>query len=333
MKAHLLFHQDERSISWRFFMAHNLFMVTFQIFIFISFAGPARGGNEDFPWELFLPSINATTSCNSKNLSLCMNVYDCYKNSGYWYSGKCNNVPTNSKILKYIIIDGEMIQYRPNDSIFYKGNIFGNISYNSSWSCYQSPINLSGSGKSYFTASPLVDENLPKLTRQTVVFNISSMERKSIYDFAQDNNGTVSVYYDPEYYYHNYPNGAIWTKSPLKIGTSWSFEYYTTMDKDDEYKIELYYHKGNYSVISKEIVNIEIGTFETFKIYYSYQGERGNSYSLYKEDGHIWYYPKIGIIKADLNIGSYISWPCFSNYKLKYEMTGSNLLKNNLPRE
>ena len=305
--------------------------IIFSFFIF-SFCYPiSLKAQEDFPWEMFLPAITAKPRCDSKNLSLCDTVSDCYYKSGYWYFNKCNSTPTALNSLKYILIDGNLIKYKPNDSISYEGKISGEIKYESSWRCYSSSINISGTGYSYFSSSPIVDAELPSLMRQTIIFKTSTIEQQSIYDFSQDYDGSVSIYYDPEWYYHNFPHGVVWTKSPLKVGESWSFDYHTTMYK--EYDWDLYNHKGNYTVVSKEIVEIKIGKFETFKVYYSYEGQSGNSSTLYKENGYVWYYPKIGIIKADLNIGEYLAWPCFSNYKLKYEMTSSNLLKNNLPRE
>ena len=305
--------------------------IIYSFFIFFFCCPDSLKAQEDFPWEMFLPAITAKPRCDSKNLSLCQTVSACCYNSGYWYFNKCNSSPIASNSLKYILVDGNLIKYKPNDSIYYEGNISGEIKYESSWRCYSSSINISGTGYSYFSSSPIVDAELPSLMRQTIIFKTSTIEQQSIYDFSQDYNGSVSIYYDPEWYYHNFPHGVVWTKSPLKVGESWSFDYETAMFKD--FYGDLYSNKGNYTVISKEIVEIKIGKFETFKVYYSYEGRTSNSSTLYKENGYVWYYPKIGIIKADLNIGQYLAYPCFSNYKLKYEMTSSNLLKNNLPRE
>jgi hypothetical protein len=310
--------------------------------------------NNDFPWEMFLPAITSTSYCSPRNPSKCDNIIECYYNNGYWYNKKCNGAPTTSKILNYLIVDGKIVKYKANDYISYKGNISGNFLFNSgNYQCSSRPVNLQGTGRVNFTTSPIIDQKIPPLIRQTITLNISSVNSSSISDFSQNNEGAVTLYYDPVGYWHNYPNGIIHTASPLKTGLSWSFDYYSYQAKstEDYYYIynpdgsikaivintTLYKHIGNYTVKSKEYIDLDIGKLESYKIQVYYSKTPYIQYIGYDdtsiESGYIWYYPKIGIIKADLTISSYMDYQCFGSYNLKYEMTGSNLLKNNLPRD
>ena len=315
--------------------------------------------NNDFPWEMFLPAITSTSYCSPRNPSKCDNIVDCYYNNGYWYNKKCNDTPTTSKILNYLIVDGKIVKYKANDYISYKGNISGNFQYNlGNGQCGSYPVTSQGTGKASFSNSPIVDEKLPHLVRQTVTLNLSSINTSSISDFSQNNDGAVIVHYDPAGYWHNYPNGIIHTASPLKIGLSWSFDYYSYDQKSTEdviridnpdsrydtiiFNHKMYRHSGNYTVISKEVVVLDVGNFESYKIQVSYDkscvvDSFFNVVSCTEpssnEKGFIWYYPKIGIIKADFTVPGYMDYPCFGDYNLKYEMTGSNLINKNLPRE
>lgn len=311
--------------------------------------------NNDFPWEMFLPAITSTSYCSPRNPSKCDNIVDCYYNNGFWYNKKCNDAPTTSKILNYLIVDGKIVKYKANDYISYKGNISGDFQYNLGNSqCGSYPVNSQGTGKAFFSNSPIVDDKLPHLVRQTVTLSLPSINTSSISDFSQNNDGAVFLHNDPDGYWDNYPAGIIQTASPLKMGLSWSFDYYSYKlkstedvywDYDSDGKIttihinsKIYHHSGKYTVISKDYVNLNVGKFESYKIHVSYSKDCANYYDINcispsDENGFIWYYPKIGIIKADLTIGSFMDYQCYGYYNLKYEMTGSNLIKNNLPRD
>ena len=310
--------------------------------------------SKDFSWEMFLPAITLTSYCSPRNPSKCDNIVDCYYNNGYWYNKKCNDAPTTSKILNYLIVDGKIVKYKANDYISYKGNISGNFQYYlGPYQCGSYPVNSQGTGKVNFTTSPVTDQEIPPLIRQTITLNISSANSSSISDFSQNDDGAVTVHHEPVGGWHNYPNGIIHTASPLKTGLSWKFNYlsYTLKSTEDVYwdydsdgKItaiyinsKLYSHTGIYTVISKEYVDLDVGKFEAYKIQVYYAKIPYFTLNNYDdtsiESGYIWYYPKIGIIKADLTISSYMDYQCFGDYNLKYEMTGSNLINKNLPRE
>ena len=325
-----------------------LFKKTIHSFFIFFFCCPVSlKAQEDFPWEMFLPAITAKPRCDSKNLSLCQTVSDCYYNSGYWYFNKCNSTPIASNSLKYILIDNVLVKYKANDTIFYKGNISGNfLYYNGYGQCIGYPVNLNGDGSTRYSFSPLNGEILASsppfdptdpwwIMRETVNFYINSNSTETIVDFLQEKTGTISVVHDSGTGYHNYPYGVVWTKSPLNIGLSWNFDYPSSITPIESTINFNYYHRGNYKVISKETVFLDIGNFDALKVHFTYERDKvfDCKNCLYKESGYVWYYPKIGIIKADLTVGSFMDGPCFGYYKLKYEMTGSNLLKNNLPRE
>ena len=81
-----------------FGLSRKIINFILQIVFAFSVISPAAANDENFPWEVFLPAIMAQPRCNSKNLSLCNTVLDCYNNSGYWYSNRCKSL-SNISIL------------------------------------------------------------------------------------------------------------------------------------------------------------------------------------------------------------------------------------------
>ncbi|MDX9798741.1 MAG: hypothetical protein RBT05_07780 [Bacteroidales bacterium] len=286
-----------------------------------------------FPWNMILPVIiNGTRPhCNSENFELCENLNDCYYAGGYWYDNKCNSAPSNNLSGTYLILNDILVKYNSGDFITYDVSVSGNFEVYQERQCKNVFNSYQTTGEISYSISPYQDDLLPTLIRETLVINNSSQ----ISDIAQDADGTIRVYYDPVGYYHSYPDGVIWSASPLQVGKSWSFSYKTHSDPNDQ-STYLYSHIADFTVVSKEIVDTKVGKFETYKVYYTYERDKAGGgiclNCLYKEYGYAWVYPQVGIVKRDVTVGSFVDWPCFSYYNVRLEATASTLLKNNLPR-
>lgn len=67
--------------------------------------------------------------------------------------------------------------------------------------------------------------------------------------------------------YVNWPNVIAWVKSPMSFGLSWNFDYYTYSQlPDSSLEKYQYHHKGNYKILTKEIVSLDVRKFEAFKV-------------------------------------------------------------------
>ncbi len=91
--------------------------------------------------------------------------------------------------------------------------------------------------------------------------------------------------------------------SEFKVGYNWEYQ-----GKSDRRVTAFLTNPENFydsivkwNVVSKEVINTNLGSFETYKVKMyrelSYLGAVGKVY--YLTEGFYWYYPKIGVVKAD----------------------------------
>lgn len=309
-------------------------------------------GNDEFSWNMFIPLITSSETLDYDRFTMYEDLEQCFYNHGYWYEGSCHQLEkpigdgSGEQSRIHLIIDGVNAKYKEGNRISYEGTVSGTVGERYNGVCVGIAVSQAGTGQLTFSQSPWNSYNMPlapppntipQLLRYTLAFDISGYSSSTISDFFQDDSGRIIVPIDPNGYYHNYPNGTVWIESNLRLGKSWNFKYSALEYGEPLYpgsgwsEYERGDFEGSYTVVAKEVIVVgNSKSYEAFKVQYRYNYKwLLNPFII--EEGYMWIYPKIGVIKGDVNITTGSFGGCTDKLRLIYSMTETNLEPDNLP--
>ena len=199
----------------------------------------------------------------------------------------------------YRLSSGDLRAFSVGDSLSYATTVTGAF-YDGS-----SRFETTGQTTVTFAQSSFTIEGVPPLLARASRYsdeNVTSVFTDWVH---QDPNGTMSIHYDSDQFFYNYPRGSTEVRSPIGVGSSWANAYL----RQDVTQTDVF---GNYlalavnesfTVIGTDTVTTSIGRFETFEVVYSRSIRNDSTSGTFlslrpvDESGTMWIHPAVGIVK------------------------------------